>query len=345
MGLKPEYRLTANNRDITDMIRARFQSLSFTDEAGLEADTLTITLADDQPQEPIAIPSTGAELELFLGYDGQLDPMGLFVVDEVELSGWPGLLTISAKAAPFEKSTGGKNTLQSQKTRSWKRGTTLGDMVAKIAGEHGLTPACAASLRAISLPHIDQSDESDMHLLVRVGKKYDAVVKPAGGKLVLAKHGEGKSASGKALAAVTLTAAQATAYSLKLSRKEASGKVVAYWHATKKAKRQVVEMGEGEPVRRIRTQFATREQAVAAVRAELDKRKRGEATVTVDCPGQTALLAEVPLTLSGFREGVDGDWIISRAVHALDSTSGYATNIEAMKRNTGGNRSLTESEE
>jgi uncharacterized protein len=345
MGLKPEYRLSANQRDITDIIRDRFQSLSFTDEAGLAADTLTVTLADDRPDEPIEIPSTGAELELFLGYDGQLDRMGLFVVDEVELSGWPGIMTISAKAAPFEKSTGGKNTLQSQKTRSWKRGTTLGDMVAKIAGDHGLQPACAPSLRGISLPHIDQSDESDMHLLVRVGKKYDAVVKPADGKLVLAKHGEGKSASGKALSPVTVTGAETTAYSLKLSRKEASGKVVAAWHATKKAKRQVVEMGEGEPVRRIRTQFSTREQAVAAVRAELDKRQRAEETVTFDGPGRTDLLAEVPLTLSGFRGGVDGNWTIKRATHALDSTAGYTTNVEAEKSNGGGDHALTEKEE
>lgn len=345
MGLKPEYRLSANNRDITDTIRDRFQSLSYSDEAGLASDTLTITLADDQPDDPIEIPSTGAELELFLGYDGQLDRMGLFVVDEVELSGWPGIMTISAKAAPFEKSTGGKNTLQSQKTRSWKRGTILGDMVSKIAGDHGLQPACAPSLRGISLPHIDQSDESDMHLLVRVGKKYDAVVKPADGKLVLAKHGEGKSASGKALSPVTVTGAETTAYSLKLSRKEASGKVVAAWHATKKAKRQVVEMGEGEPVRRIRTQFSTREQAVAAVRAELDKRQRAEATVTIDGPGRTDLMAEVPLTLSGFRGGVDGNWTIKRATHALDSTGGYTTNIEAEKTNGGGDHALTEKEE
>lgn len=345
MGLKPEFRLVANDQDITDKIRDRFQSLSFSDEAGLEADTLTVALVDDQPDAPIAIPPTGAELELFLGYDGKLDRMGLFIVDEVELSGWPGLLTISAKAAAFEKSKGGKKTLQSQKTRSWPKGTKLGDMVAKIAGDHGLTPACAQSLKNIELPHTDQSDESDLHLLVRIGKKYDAVVKPADGKLVMAKHGEGKSASGKPLAPVTITATDCSAYSLRLSRKEGQGKVTASYQDTKKAKRKTVEMGDGEPVRRIRTQFSTRAQALAAVQSEMNKRARGEATVTVDCEGRTDLLAEVPLSLEGFREGVDGQWTIKRAVHSLDGVSGYKTNIEGERPNQGGSGKLSETED
>ena len=80
----------------------------------------------------------------------------------------------------------GKSTLRTQKSREWAKGTKLGDMARKIAKEHGMAPAVMDTLAKIALPHIDQADESDLHFLGRVVKKYDGIVKPAAGKLVLA---------------------------------------------------------------------------------------------------------------------------------------------------------------
>lgn len=83
------------------------------------------------------------------------------------------------RVAPCESSTSGRVDIQSQKSRSWKAGTTIGDMVRRIAGEHRLQQKVSASLAAIALPHIDQSAESDMNLLHRLAKRYDVVAKPA----------------------------------------------------------------------------------------------------------------------------------------------------------------------
>ncbi len=60
-------------------------------------------------------------------------------------------------------------------------------------------------LASIALPHTDQSHESDMNLLSRLAKRYDAVAKPAGGTLVFTRRGIAKSASGQDLARITLT--------------------------------------------------------------------------------------------------------------------------------------------
>ncbi len=57
----------------------------------------------------------GAELELALGYDGQLRPMGVFVCSEITLSGWPATMTLRAHAAPWEGTPKGKSDLQTQK--------------------------------------------------------------------------------------------------------------------------------------------------------------------------------------------------------------------------------------
>ena len=77
MGIAPRFRVTANNEDITEALRERFVSLRLTDKAGLDSDELTITLADHDPQAPIALPPAGAELTVWLGYDDQADEMGV----------------------------------------------------------------------------------------------------------------------------------------------------------------------------------------------------------------------------------------------------------------------------
>ncbi|WP_375731715.1 hypothetical protein [Xylella fastidiosa] len=101
MGVTPCYRLIANDNDITALITERMASLQLSDESGSHADTLEVVLADHLPNAPLKLPPMGAELELALGYDGQLRPMGVFVCSEITLSGWPATMTLRAHAAPL----------------------------------------------------------------------------------------------------------------------------------------------------------------------------------------------------------------------------------------------------
>jgi phage protein D len=333
-GIRPSYQVLANGSNITTLVQSRLISLTLTDEAGIESDMLEIVMADTDPANHVLVPPTGAELELFLGYDDINQRMGLFVCDEVELAGWPGEITIRARAAVYDQSKGGKSDLQTQKNRSWPAGTTLGDMAKKIASEHGLEPAVAESLASIKLPHIDQSDESDINLLTRTARKYDAVVKPANGKLVLAKLGESKSVSGKQLAAVTVEPADCKNWRMTLSKRESAGQVVAYWHAVKSAKRNEVKVGKGEPVRRLKQYYPTEEMALSAARADLQRRERGKYTLAMSLVGSTTVIAEAPLSVAGFRPDVTGEWLIRRAVHRIDGGGGYSCDIEAEKPNS-----------
>ncbi|CAG2144349.1 hypothetical protein LMG31506_02987 [Cupriavidus yeoncheonensis] len=328
MGLKPEFRLIANSEDITAAIKDRLVSLRYTDAAGMDSDMLEIVLADHDPAAPLMVPGDGAELQLFLGYDGAAEFVGLFVFDELEMGGPPDEMVIRARAAPFAASKNGKNTLQSQKTRSWAANTKLGDMVRKIAKEHGMDAAVSKALDATPLPHIDQADESDLHLLVRIGKRYDALVKPAGGKLILAKRGEAKAVGGADLPTVTLTPNERTSWRTVQSKRETAGMVVAYWHAVKQARRNEVSVGSGEPVRRIKQYFPTQEMALAAARAELARRERGRITLSVLMPGRTDLVAEAKLVLQGWRQGVPTEWLVTRVEHRLD-VGGYSCAVEA----------------
>lgn len=336
MGLnefQPAVTVLANEVDISAAVRERLISLKVTDSTGMDSDTLEITLADHDPKAPLRIPTKGAELEVFMGYDTFSRRMGLFACDEIEKSGWPCQMTIRARAAVYEKTPKGKTDLQTQKTRSWPKNTKLGDLVAKIAKEHGMSPAVAKSLKSITLPHLDQTDESDISFLLRVAKPYDAIVKPGGGKLAVAKRGESQSASGEPLPVITMVAEQVTDWRYTESSKDAPGKVVAYWHDKRGAKKQAISVGEGDPVKRLRHNYPTEEAAKAAAQSEYDKRKRGGRTFSGTLPGDPSLMAEARLILVGFGEGPDGEWLLTRVEHELTATGGYTCRVDAEKPN------------
>lgn len=330
--MRPAYRVTANGFDLGAMLRGCLKSISITDAAGFESDTLEISLADDA-QPPIEIPPTGAELEVWLGYaETGLQCMGVFVVDEIEVDGPPDSMTIRGRAAPMEKSKGGKSDLQTQKTRAWPKGTKLTDMVAKIAKEHGLQPAVAKSLRSITLPQFDQTEESDISFLVRVCRKYDAVAKPGGGKLAVAKRGESKTASGEDMPTVILQrSGENTRWSMNISTRDSEGTAVAFYHDKGAAKRKEVKAGSGDPVRRLRHNFPDKASAEKAAQAELDKRGRRKNKLSLTMPGNPLLAAEAKLQLVGFRAGVPTDWLVTQVVHKLDTGTGYSCDVEAEK--------------
>ncbi|RSZ56174.1 phage tail protein [Massilia atriviolacea] len=328
--MKPTYQLLANATDITAVIESRFLSLSLTDETGVTSDKLEIRLSDSDPAAPIRKPPKGAELELFLGYDGVNARMGLYCVDEIEYSGWPGEMTIRARGAIFDKTPKGKATLQSQKTRSWAAGTTLGAMAATIAREHGMEAAVAASVTGIALPYVAQQDESDLNLLIRLGKKYDVLVKPANGRLVLARRGESKSVGGQPLALISVTPdSHITSFHVTETARDSGGTVVAYYHAVKEGTRHEVKVGSGESVTRLKQHQPTREMAMALATAELAKRERQKATLSLTLPGRPEFGAEGKLRTSGFREGVDHDWVITRVTHNLTKDGGYSCSVDA----------------
>lgn len=191
-------------------------------------------------------------------------------------------------------------------------------------------PSCAGTscLKNVQLPTIDQSNESDINMLLRIGKKYDALVKPAAGKLVFARRAESQMISGENLPPVILTKQDITSWSLNLAKRDESGTVVAYYRVGRKGQRRDVRIGEGDPVHRIRSGFSTKEMATAAARAEYAKRQRGNTKLRITMPGRGDVMAEAPLVLNDFRDGVEKDWLISQVDHNL-TNSGWVMDVEA----------------
>ena len=80
--------------------------------------------------------------------------------------------------------------------------------------------------------------------------------------------------------------------------------------------------GEGDPLRRLRERFTSAEAARAAARAEWTRASRAGTQLSLSLPGNPDLVAEGRVQLTGFRPGVDGNWLVTGVEHQLDS-GGY----------------------
>lgn len=324
MGLKPCFSVVANEKDITNIISEFYEYISITDSTGYESDTCEIGLIDD-PINPIELPIKGAELRISMGYDLAMVDMGLFIVSEISLSGPPEKMILRGRATPQVTSKSGLTSLASQKSRSWPKDTSVLAVVTKIAREHGLDPLVSDSVSQIKLPHFDQSDESDLSFLLRIAKRYDAICKPAGGKLLFVKRGEVD------LPNLVIGKEQVSDWEMTSSTSNSAGTVIAYWHDKKGAKKKEVKVGDGDPVKRLRHAYTDEKSAYASAQSSLDQSRRGEDKLNLNLPGDPSISAEMRITLVNFRDGIAGDWVIEQAKHSIDKEVGFKTSVQGVK--------------
>jgi phage protein D len=320
--MKPIWKVTANGTDITAACAKRLLSLTVTDEAGIASDTIVLTL--DNRDLAIAAPRKGAKLECWMGYEeAGMVHMGLFVVDELAVSGPPHTLTINGKAANMRQD------MKAQKTRGWS-GITIGDLVKTIAAEHGLNPVVAPALASIAISNLAQTNENDMALLTRIAKTYDAVAKPMAGRLLFLPRGEAKSATGRSMPTVTLEPGDLRTYTATRADRSKFGRVVAQWHNPATGQPETLTVGSGEgPTLSIRQKYPDADQARRAALAKMNTLARGLGTFSGDVvPGRPSLGSGGKMVVSGLGDIASGTWVITRVVHRLDKSGGLTTRLD-----------------
>jgi phage protein D len=315
------FQIFADGQDVTGRFQDRLIRMTVKDEAGQKSDTAEIEL--DNRDTALALPQTGAKLDLALGLGGALVSMGQYVVDEISGEIGVDTLTISAKAADM---LGG---IRARKTRAWS-GQTLGAMVAQIAGEHELTPRVSASLAQHRYPYLAQNAESDLHFLTRLARDLDAVAKPASGHLVVVKRGEGKAADGSDLPVFTVHRTQMKSASFRVTSRGRAGVVVAEWGERAAGVTHKVRAGQGAPELHLRHRFGSAPEARRAARSALERGNRTSGTITVNLGGFWGeLMAEAKVNMQGIQPELCGEWLINSVTHTLNGT--LTTSFEAER--------------
>nr|WP_232374594.1 phage late control D family protein [Pseudomonas chlororaphis] len=318
----PAFRLTVDGNDIAQLISPRLMSLLLTDNRGIEADQLSITLSDHDGM--LAIPRTGAVIRLWLGWsDTGLVDKGTYTVDEAEHTGAPDVLSIRARSADLRKG------LKTKRERSWSN-TTLGKILGDIATSNGLKATIASALGGLPILQLDQANESDANLISRVGEEFDAVVTVKAGCLLCLPAGGGKTASGLALPHVTLTRADGDQHRYLLADRDSYDGVRAYFYDVNSAKKQEAIAGGGENLKDLRHTYSDRQSALRAARSEFNRLQRGSATLSYTLAvGRPDLIPELTYTLQGVKTEIDEIiWYGGNVQHNLSADSGYTVSLE-----------------
>ena len=318
----PAYHVTVDGNDITAKINSRLESLSITDNRGMDADELELVLSDHDGK--VALPKKGAKISVSIGWVASgLVKKGDFVVDEVTHSGAPDKLTIRARSATLHQGI-------TDKREESHHDTTLGALVSKIAGRQRLIAAVSPVLASVKVPHIDQQNESDVNLLSRLARDYDAVSTVKQGRLLFCPAGQATTVSGKPMTGMTITRTDGDQHSYSSADRDQYDGATASYHDTASGKRVDVSDGAAAGnVKRLRHTYKDKDSAQSAAAASMKKNGREAAKLSLHLAlGRPELVPETPVTVSGWKSEIDGtDWLVTKVSHSL-SSSGYTTQIE-----------------
>lgn len=327
--------VTVDGQPVAGAFYERLISLSVTDKEGVSSDTFEVTL-NDGPPSFLALPRTGAKVEIRLGYrNGGARSVGSFVVDKVSAKCLPYSVAISGKSADLRR---GK--LKENKERHWD-GKTVKEIADQIAGESGLSASVDAEIGGRKYEWVAQEDESDIHFIERIARRNNAVFTIKDDKLILAKRGSGLSTGGSFVGTVIITPAIIIRDTCNFEANDRTkySKVVAYHQDRDKAERVEIEVDadenedadeDGDSIYRIAEPFADIAEADEAAQAKAKQLKRGEGAANVSVPGDTSIVAGAPLLFQGVRPGLDGvPYVIDTVTHEFSKGGGFTTKISA----------------
>ena len=105
----------------------------------------------------------------------------------------------------------------------------------------------------------------------------------------------------------------------------------AYWQDQQKAQRTKVTVGS-KPFAYLKGTFINEASAIKASHAHMSKLSREGDKLSLQCPGNSALAAEAPLTLANFPSNrMGGQWSIDRVTHTYSRSNGYRCSVEATR--------------
>ncbi len=333
--------------DLTSLFDARLISMIITDNRGFESDTIEMQLNDADGK--LKLPKRKAKLAVTLGWsqiqatnkdsdDNIIGPniKNVFLIDEVEHSGTPDLMTIRGRSAQNTEE------LEEKKEQSYEN-ITLGDLIAIIAKRNNLAYRFDKDIGASQIFHMDQTQESDISFLTRMVDEAGGVVTVKNDIMLVFKKGKGLTVGGKIIPPAIIKRESGDKHRFFTSERTGYTGVQTYWYdyanPTKNPhkiiyksqidKSQIVLNGKNEKIKIIRYVYANKQSAEKAAESELNKIKQGTAQFTIElAKGRPDLFTEMPVIVEGFKTEIDStNWTIIQCVHTLNRSAGFKTTV------------------
>ncbi|SLM63452.1 MULTISPECIES: contractile injection system protein, VgrG/Pvc8 family [Dickeya] len=331
----------------------RLVKLSITDNAGTQADQLTLTLDDSDGR--LLLPERGQKLIVSIGWKNQpLTLMGSYCVDTVKYSGYPTILDITAHSVDFRGSF-------TTPIEASYHDTTLGDIARTIAERNNLFYSIDESLSKISIISEHQSRESDVVFISRLAKKHSGTATVKKDTLILFIEGKGISSHGDTPTPYSLERSDGDKFEFELADRPLASAVVANWHSTSDAKTHNVKIsrkyaaeprtetvhpaaktpennastdqpnytaGNKNNQQALQQTYASQQEAMQAALSRWREIQRQGVKLSVDlAKGVTTLKPGGLVRVKGFKNIIDEKlWSIKTVVHNLNA-KGFLTSL------------------
>lgn len=325
---------TGAGDDITGKLRGGGISMTITDGDGLKSDSLQIVI--DDINGSVNVPPTGAALLPRGGYKGGvIRDYGVFIVDQITLSGYPQQISISAQSMAAKQMAKRKEPKDYRKEEY----PTFGAIFEEIAGKSGLSLSIAGSIASIPNEYIAKGEEQFIEFATRLGRKLDASVTIKSGRLVVVERGSGMAVSGAAMPTIFIAkGVNLLSYQVSMQDRPKHSSVEATWYDRRKNKRMVetVPGGSEGPPYLIRNPLQSVQEAQLAAKAQANELKRAEATASFTITGDPTASGGSFVQASGMRPGVDGRWFARTVTHNFSATEGFTNTVECELPTEGG---------
>ena len=308
MSITPDFKVEVNGKDVTANVKKHLVSLSLKDEAGDATDELTLNF-----DNLFKRPKYKDKIKVWLGYRTGLYYCGSFLVQTTEKN--QNSLRVRATSTNFTTE------IKKKRNRSYEN-ISLCDLIKKIADRNGLKYRC--NFNDVFFKHLAQTDESDLNLLNRIAKMYNATFNIKNETLIFIK----KQGDGNNLPVFELDKKNVSSYSIKYANKTLYKSVKAVFHDTKENKVKEVVFGSGEPQYVLQDTFKDESEALKRAEGIMDLLNSGIKSGNLTMDGMN-IIAGAKLKLNGFGED-DGEYSIKRVTHSLNG-SGYTVRVEFEK--------------
>ncbi|TEY01271.1 phage late control D family protein [Campylobacter sp. US33a] len=247
MVKKPQFKLVANDADITEKISKNLISISFEDKEKDESDEISLSIFGLYSK-----PLFGDSLELWLGLE-KLFKCGTFSVATVSKNYTQNTTEVRATAVNFsgKNSKNGSGNTKEKKSRSFEN-TTLFAIARKIASENGLKLKSSGEDQNIT--SVLQNNESNLEFFYKLSLKYGFICCIKENTLIItpkdAKISKDNSTSVKNENLPSYEINLNECFSLEItesSRNEYTA-VIAQWQDTTEGKTKSIKVGSGENV-------------------------------------------------------------------------------------------------
>jgi phage protein D len=324
-----DYELMMRGKDVTASLARFVTRLSYRDNIAGEAEEFEVELDNvDGRWQREWYPAKGDLLRGKLGRRGlPLLDCGSFEVDQIRFSAPPSVVMIRALSAGVRKP------VRTREAKAYEN-TTLAAIVARIAKKNHLK--VVGKIAPIKIDRVTQYMERDVAFLTRLAGEYGYVFKIVAGRIVFSD----RQALREQKASLVLTPEQLSSYEFCDQIKDVPRAVSMrrYDHDKKAlAQTEIADDGSDEPgehssgdTLRLTGRLGTNGMADRRSKAALAAAKEDKLTASISLAGDQRIIAGLTLALAGFGK-LDGTYLIDRASHTIQRSSGYSTSAEIKR--------------